>query len=49
LRGTRLNRQYETAATLLDRQLTMIDYLGVEEFIAGKLLPDMKVLITFTR
>jgi hypothetical protein len=33
LRGTRLNRQYEVAAALLDRQMTMIDYIGVEEFI----------------
>lgn len=30
---TRLNRQYEVAAALADRQLTMIDYVGVEEFI----------------
>lgn len=30
---TRLNRQYEMAAALADRQLTMIDYVGVEEFI----------------
>jgi Tfp pilus assembly protein PilV len=30
---TRLNRQYEVAATLLDKQLTMIDYVGIEEFI----------------
>lgn len=31
--GVKLNRQYETAWDLLDRQLTMIDYMGVEEFI----------------
>ena len=30
---TRLNRQYEVAAALADRQLTMIDYIGVENFI----------------
>jgi len=30
---TRLNRQYEVAAALADKQLTMIDYVGVEEFI----------------
>jgi len=32
LSETRLNRQYEVAAALLDRQLTMIDYVGIEEF-----------------
>ena len=31
--GVRLNRQHETAWGLLDRQFTMIDYIGVEEFI----------------
>lgn len=30
---TRLNRQYEVAAALADRQLTMIDHIGVEVFI----------------
>jgi len=29
----RLNRQYEVAAALADRQLTLIDYIGVENFI----------------
>ena len=33
LSSTMLNRQYETAATLADRQLALIDYVGVEEFI----------------
>lgn len=33
LAGARLNRQRELAAALLDRQLTMIDYIGIEEFI----------------
>jgi prepilin-type N-terminal cleavage/methylation domain-containing protein len=33
LSQTRLNRQYETAAALVDRQLTWIDYIGVEDFI----------------
>jgi len=33
LSQTRLNRQYETAAALADRQLTWIDYIGVEDFI----------------
>jgi prepilin-type N-terminal cleavage/methylation domain-containing protein len=37
LNATRLNRQYEVAASLADKQLTMIDYIGVEEFIqSGK-------------
>ena len=34
LSGTRLNRRYETALTLIDRQLSLIDYLGIDEFIA---------------
>jgi hypothetical protein len=34
LTGTRLNRRYETAFTLIDRQLSLIDYLGIDEFIA---------------
>lgn len=33
LSETRLNRQYEVAAALLDKQLTMIDYVGIENFI----------------
>ena len=33
LNETRLNRQYETAAGLLDRQLSLIDYIGVDNFI----------------
>jgi Tfp pilus assembly protein PilV len=34
---TGLNRQYEMAAALIDKQLTMIDHLGVENFIlAGR-------------
>lgn len=33
LSETRLNRQYEVASALLDKQLTMIDYFGIEEFI----------------
>ena len=32
--GTRLNRRYETALTLIDRQLSLIDYIGIDEFIA---------------
>jgi len=33
LRGVRLNRQYETAASLIDKQLSLIDYVGIDEFI----------------
>lgn len=33
LRGIKLNREYELAWNLLDRQLTMIDYMGIETFI----------------
>ncbi len=33
LSQTKLNRQYETAAALADKQLTIIDYTGVEDFI----------------
>lgn len=33
VRGTGLNRRYETAAALLDKQLNMIDYMGIDEFI----------------
>ena len=29
----RLNRRYEIAASLADRQLTMIDYFGIDSFI----------------
>jgi Tfp pilus assembly protein PilV len=31
--GLRLNRQYEIAASLADRQLSLIDYMGIDEFI----------------
>ena len=34
LTSTRLNRRYETAFTLIDRQLSLIDYLGIDEFIS---------------
>lgn len=33
LTGVRLNRQHELAWQLLDRQLTLIDYIGIEQFI----------------
>lgn len=38
LTGTRLNRQYETAAACANRQLTLIDYIGVEDFIESGLM-----------
>ncbi len=31
--GTRLNRRYEVAASLLDKQLNLIDFIGIDEFI----------------
>lgn len=31
--GVKRNRDYEVAWELVDRQLTMIDYIGIEEFI----------------
>lgn len=38
LGGVKLNRENEVAWQLLDRQLTLIDYIGVEQFIeAGQL------------
>jgi hypothetical protein len=33
LTGTKLNRQYEIAASLIDKQLSFIDYLGIDEFV----------------
>ena len=40
---TKLNRQYETAAGLAGRQLRMIDYVGIEDFMeAGKLEGDLE-------
>ena len=33
LSATRLNRQYEVAAALANKQLTYIDYVGVQDFI----------------
>ncbi len=33
LTGTRINRRYETALTLIDKQLSLIDYVGIDEFI----------------
>ena len=38
LTDVRLNRHYEVAAALIERQLTFIDYLGVDEFVeAGQM------------
>jgi prepilin-type N-terminal cleavage/methylation domain-containing protein len=33
LTGTTINRRYETALTLVDKQLSLIDYVGIDEFI----------------
>ena len=33
LTDTRLNRRYEVAVSLADKQLSMIDYMGIDEFI----------------
>lgn len=33
LTGTKLNRQYETAASLIDKQLSLIDYMGIDQFV----------------
>jgi Tfp pilus assembly protein PilV len=33
LTGTRLNRQYEIATLLIDKQLNLIDYIGIDEFV----------------
>ena len=33
LSGTRLNRRYEMATALIDKQLSLIDYVGIDEFI----------------
>jgi len=33
LTGTKSNRHYEIAASIIDKQLTLIDYIGIDEFI----------------
>jgi len=33
--GTKLNRRYEMACSVVDRQLTLIDYVGIDAFIEG--------------
>jgi hypothetical protein len=33
LTETKLNRHYEIAASIIDRQLSLLDYTGIDEFI----------------
>ncbi|MBN2594735.1 MAG: hypothetical protein JXA81_14600 [Sedimentisphaerales bacterium] len=33
LTGTHLNRRYETAASLADKQLSLIDYIGIDSIV----------------
>jgi len=33
LTGTRINRQYEIAASIIEKQLSLLDYIGIDEFI----------------
>jgi uncharacterized membrane protein YgcG len=33
MRQVRLNRQYETAASLIEKQLSLLDFVGIDEFI----------------
>jgi prepilin-type N-terminal cleavage/methylation domain-containing protein len=33
LTGTHLNRRYEIAASLVDKQLSLIDYIGIDEIV----------------
>jgi type II secretory pathway pseudopilin PulG len=35
MNSTNLNRQYETARQIADRQLTIIDYIGINEFLTA--------------
>lgn len=45
LSGTRLNRQYEAALSLIDKQLSLIDFVGIDEFIElGKMEGDFEEL-----
>jgi prepilin-type N-terminal cleavage/methylation domain-containing protein len=38
LTSTRLNRHYERAASILDQQLTLIDQIGIDQFVeAGQM------------
>jgi Tfp pilus assembly protein PilV len=36
LTNTRLNRQYEIASLLIDRQLNLIDHMGIDEFLEAE-------------
>jgi len=44
--GARLNRQYEVAASLINKQLSLIDYVGIDQFVEmGQLegeFPDLE-------
>lgn len=43
LSETKLNRHYELAAALADRQLTLIDHIGIENFIeSGRMEGDFE-------
>lgn len=33
LTGTHLNRRYEMAASIVDKQLSLIDYIGIDEIV----------------
>lgn len=44
LTQTKLNSQYETAANLADRQLSLIDYIGIDTFVQqGQFEEELKV------
>jgi len=43
LTGTRLNRQFEVAASLIDKQLTLIDFIGIDDIVElGQLEGDFE-------
>lgn len=43
LSETRLNRQYEVAGAVANKQLTLIDYIGIEDFIGlGRMEGDVE-------
>ena len=45
LSGLMLNRQYETATALAEKQLVLIDYVGIEDFIrSGRFEGDLEHL-----
>jgi hypothetical protein len=44
LSDVKLDRQYETASSIANRQLTMIDYLGIDDFLStGRLDGEFEV------